>query len=50
VWLAGSKEATGQSSIAHETLVALREIGLLADILVTNEGLVVYPSEMDAER
>jgi hypothetical protein len=55
VWLAESKEETGQSqpgigqiSIAHETIEALRQVGLLDDILVTKEGLVVYPSEMDA--
>ena len=57
VWLAGGKEEIGQSqlgigqtSIAHQTIEALREIGLLNDILVTKEGLVVYPTEMDAER
>lgn len=55
VWLAGNKEAydrsqpgLGQSSIAHETIEALRGIGLLDDIIRTKEGLVVYPSEMDA--
>jgi hypothetical protein len=54
VWLAGGKEETaqflpgiGQSSIAHETIEALREIGLLDDVFTTGEGLVVYPSEMD---
>ena len=54
VWLAGSKEETnqtqsgiGQFSIAHETIEALREIGLLDDIIATNEGLVVYPSGLD---
>jgi hypothetical protein len=57
VWLAGSKEETGQaqpdirpSSIAHETIEALREIGLLDDIMATKEGLVVYPSEGDARQ
>lgn len=57
VWLAGGKEEIDQSqlgirqtSIAHQTVEALREIGLLNDILVTKEGLVVYPAEMDAER
>ena len=54
VWLAADKDETepsrpgiGQSSIAHETIVALREIGLLDDIIVTKEGLVVYPSELN---
>jgi hypothetical protein len=57
VWLAGSKEETGQSQpgigqspIAHETIEVLREIGLLDAILPTKEGLVVYPVDMDAER
>lgn len=57
VWLAGGKEeidqsqpGIGQTSIAHQTIEALREIGLLNHILVTKEGLVVYPAEMDAER
>jgi hypothetical protein len=57
VWLAKSTEETkppqpgmGQSSIAHETIEALRQIGLLDDIIVTKEGLVVYPSEIDVER
>lgn len=44
VWLAGSKEEAdqplpgiGPSSIAHETIGALRELGVLDDILVTKE-------------
>ena len=56
VWLAGSKDKTdesqlgiGQSSIAHETIEALRKIGLLDDIIVTKEGLVVYPAELDSK-
>jgi hypothetical protein len=55
VWLASGKAKTsqaqpgiGQFSIAHETIEALRQFGLLDDIFVTKEGLVVYPSEMDA--
>lgn len=45
VWLAGSKEeaglsrpSMGNSSIVHETIVALRQIGLLDDIINTKEG------------
>jgi hypothetical protein len=52
VWLVGKKEEAdqpqpgiGQSSIAHETIDALRSIGLLDDILLTKEGLVIYPAE-----
>jgi hypothetical protein len=51
VWLAGSKEEINQSqpgirqiSIARETIVALREIGMLDDIILTNDGLVAYPT------
>jgi hypothetical protein len=53
VWLVGDKEVTnqslpgiGQSSIAHETIDALRGIGLLDDIILTKEGLVIYPAEL----
>jgi hypothetical protein len=53
VWLAGSKEKTGQSlpgigpsSIAHETIGGLQEIGFLDDIIATKEGLVVYPLKL----
>jgi hypothetical protein len=61
VWLAGRKDeqaptqpgtglsSIGPSSIAHQTIEALRQISLLDDIVVTKEGLVVYPSEMAAE-
>jgi hypothetical protein len=52
--LGGSKEETdqhqpgmGSSSFAHETIRALREIGLLDDIINTKEGIVVYPREMN---
>jgi len=51
VWLAGGKgeadqplPGMGPTSIAHETIEALREIGVLNDILPTKEGLVVYPA------
>ena len=33
-----------QFSIAHETIEALREIGLLDEIIVTKEEVVVYPA------
>ncbi|MBK8900265.1 MAG: hypothetical protein IPM53_03710 [Anaerolineaceae bacterium] len=53
VWLAGDKDEAepsrpgiGQSSMAHETIEALRKIGLLHDIIDTKEELVVYPAEM----
>jgi hypothetical protein len=54
VWLAESKgeadqplPGIGQTSIAHETIEALREIGLLDDIIPTKEGLIVYPADLD---
>ncbi|MAU00662.1 MAG: hypothetical protein CL608_26250 [Anaerolineaceae bacterium] len=49
VWLAGGKVEQGQlqSGIAHQTIGILRQIGLLDDILVTREGLIIYPSEMN---
>jgi len=51
VWLARSKDDPRQvhSSIAHQTTEALREAGLLDDIIVTKEGLVVYPAKMGVE-
>ena len=52
VWLAGSKDEDGQfqpgmeqPSIASQTIEALREIGLLDDIIATKEGLVVYAKD-----
>ena len=57
VWLAEGKDRPGQgqfgieqSSIAHQTFEALREIGLLDDIIVTKEGLMNYPSNPIAEK
>lgn len=54
VWLSGHKEETNQpqpgtrqSSVAHEMIEALRQIGVLDEIIVTKEGLVVYPAELD---
>jgi hypothetical protein len=55
VWLAAVKDETGlfppglgASSIAHETIAALRGIGVLDEIAVTKEGLAVYPAELTA--
>jgi hypothetical protein len=49
VWLVGNKEAAGNGSIAHQTILALREIGVLDDLIVTEAGLIAYPAGMDAE-
>ena len=55
VWLGESKGADGQLlpdigqfSVAHHTIEALREIGMLDDIMMTQEGIVVYPARLDA--
>lgn len=47
VWLAGDKVEQGQlqTGVAHQTIEALRKIGILDDIIVTKAGLVVYPKE-----
>jgi hypothetical protein len=54
VWLASARESAsdtsaglsfGQPSIASQTVTALREIGLLDDLVLTQEGLVVYPAD-----
>jgi hypothetical protein len=51
-WLAGDPEAGSPravgASIGHKTIEALREVGLLDDIITTKAGLVVYPAGFDA--
>jgi hypothetical protein len=54
VWLAGNKEepgpsqsGVGQIPIARQTIEALQKIGLLDDVIVTKEGLVVYPTRFE---
>jgi hypothetical protein len=44
-WLGKTKGETKTDSIAHQTIEALRAIGMLDEILVTKEGLVVYASD-----
>ena len=41
-WLAGL-------SPARETMAALRQVGVLDEVIETKEGLVVYPAGLDAE-
>ncbi len=55
VWLSAGKEegdetrpGIGELSIAHHTIETLREIGLLDDIVVTKEGVVIYPAGTSA--
>ncbi|MCC6602501.1 MAG: hypothetical protein IT327_04785 [Anaerolineae bacterium] len=49
VWLTGIKENTGMDSVASRTIQALRSLGVLDDLVVTKEGLVIYPNGLDAE-
>lgn len=56
VWLSGRKDKanaspldSGSSSIAHQTIGALRGAGLLDDVVTTRAGLVRYPANLDAE-
>jgi hypothetical protein len=41
-WLAGL-------SPARETMAALRQVGLLGEVIETKEGLVVWPAGLEAE-
>ncbi len=36
-------------SPAWETMAALRQVGVLAELIETKEGLVVWPAGLDAE-
>ncbi|MEI2609627.1 MAG: hypothetical protein V9G20_13440 [Candidatus Promineifilaceae bacterium] len=56
-WLGGERDEKGhiqsvmeQTSISHKTIEALREIGLLDDIIATKEGLVIHPAEIGADQ
>lgn len=51
VWLAGNKGETVliESNIAQQTIEALREAGILDDIMMTKERLVDYLAELAAE-
>lgn len=52
VWLSKSKndQAQLQISVAHQTIEALRQLGLLDAVIETKEGLVQYPRWVDAEK
>jgi hypothetical protein len=44
IWLPGEKTETGRKpGIAHKSIQALREIGVLDEIAETPDGLVAYP-------
>ena len=49
-WLAGGKDENGQPQpgLAFQTVAALRQAGLLDDIILTKEGLVVYPAGLNS--
>ena len=40
----------GRSSIAHETIKAVREISLIDDIITTREDTAVEPMAIDTEK
>jgi hypothetical protein len=42
-----SQSGVGQIPIARQTIEALQKIGLLDDVIVTKEGLVVYPTRFE---
>jgi hypothetical protein len=54
VWLGAADEEqlppwlTGVSP-AQVTMAALREVGMLDEVIQTKEGLVIYPGEMSTE-
>jgi hypothetical protein len=54
VWVAGNRgkgdQSQPQTSIAQQTIEALRQAGLLDDIIETKEGLVVYPAQFGLDR
>ena len=43
----GDEEGKRQAGVAGVTVEALREVGLLAEIVPTKEGLVVWRGEFD---
>lgn len=51
-WLGGERDEAGkrQVGIAGVTVEALREVGLLDEIIPTKEGLVIYPAQMGADQ
>jgi hypothetical protein len=49
VWLAGEIGTAEKLSVAHQTVEALRKLGILDELIMTREGLVVYPTLMDQE-
>ena len=48
-WLGGERDEAGkrQAGITGVTVEALREVGLLDELIPTKEGLVIYPNELD---
>jgi len=61
VWWGGSKGVEGKrpfrhgsvrpfAGVGHYTVEALREMGLLDELVETSEGLVVYPKEVGLAR
>jgi len=46
VWLAETKGKGEMESVAHQAINALGAVGVLDEILVTKEGIIVYPTEL----
>ena len=44
VWLAGERGAPAGDAVAQQTMAALRAVGVLDALVVTVEGVVVYPA------
>jgi hypothetical protein len=49
VWLGAEKGADTAVSVAQQTIAALRAVGVLDELVVTTEGLVVYPAGLVAD-
>jgi hypothetical protein len=45
-WLSGEKEMPALPSVAQRTMQGLRDIGLLDELLMTTEGVILYSNEM----
>ncbi len=48
VWLGMPENDAETGALGHQTIEALRSIRVLDDILVTKEGIVVYPADLSA--
>jgi len=49
VWLTSVDSESSDNSLSTQTIRALRSIGILDDLVVTEKGLIIYPHWLDAE-